>query len=68
MAQFCGMVHGLATESQRLLTEELLFSKATLVPVPAVPWGSMRNNPTDEWPGWNFLKNQRMQMPINSER
>jgi hypothetical protein len=53
MAQFCGMVRGLATESQQLLTEELLFSKAT--PVPAVPWESMRDNPTDERPGWNFL-------------
>jgi hypothetical protein len=44
MAQFRGMVHGLATESRRLLTEELLFSKAT--PVPAVLWESMRDNPT----------------------
>jgi hypothetical protein len=26
MAQFQGMVHGLASESRRLLTEELLFS------------------------------------------
>jgi hypothetical protein len=34
IAQFRGMVHRLATESQQLLTEELLFSKAT--PVPAV--------------------------------
>jgi hypothetical protein len=30
--------------------------------------GSMRNNPTDEQPGWNFLKNQRMQMPVDSKR
>jgi hypothetical protein len=48
------MVHGLVTESRRLLTEELLFSKAT--PVPAMPWESIRDNPTDERPGWNFLK------------
>jgi hypothetical protein len=68
MAQVCGMVRGLATESQQLLTEELLFSKATFVPVPAMPWGSMRNNPTDERPGWNVLKNQRMQMPVDSKR
>jgi hypothetical protein len=66
MAQFRGMVHGLATESRRLLTEELLFSKAT--PVPAVPWESMRDNPTDERPGWNFLKDQRTQMPVDGER
>jgi hypothetical protein len=30
--------------------------------------GSMRNNPTNEQPGWNFLKNQRMQMPVDSKR
>jgi hypothetical protein len=65
-AQFRGMVHGLASESQQLLTEELLFSKAT--PVPAVPWESMRDNPTDERPGWNFLKDQRTQMPVDGER
>jgi hypothetical protein len=51
MAQFRGMVHGLASESQRLLTVELLFSssKAT-TPVPAVPWESICDNPTDERP------------------
>ncbi|KAF2865194.1 hypothetical protein BDV95DRAFT_652881, partial [Massariosphaeria phaeospora] len=46
IAQFCGIVHGLASESRRLLTEELLFSKAT--PIPAVLWQSMRDNLTDE--------------------
>jgi hypothetical protein len=69
MAQFRGMVHRLASESQRLLTEELLFSssKATK-PVPAVPWESICDNPTDERPGWNFLKDQRTQMPVDGER
>jgi hypothetical protein len=43
-----------------------LFSKAT--PVPAVPWESMRDNPTDERPGWNFLNDQRTQMPVDGER
>ncbi|KAI1663164.1 DEAD/DEAH box helicase [Pyrenophora tritici-repentis] len=67
MAQFRGMVHGLASESRRLLTEELMFgSKAA--PVPAVPWESIRDNPTDERPGWNFLKDHRTSMPVNGER
>jgi hypothetical protein len=60
------MVHGLASESRRLLTEELLFSKAA--PVPAVPWENMRDNPTDGRPGWNFLKDQRTRMPVDGER
>jgi hypothetical protein len=65
MAQFRGMVHRLASESRRLLTEELLFSKAMLVP--AVLWESMRDNPTDERPEWNFWKAQRMRMPVDGE-
>jgi hypothetical protein len=70
MAQFRGMVHGLASESRRLLIEELLFSSSskTSEAVPSVPWESIRDNPTDERPGWNFLKDQRTQMPIDGER
>jgi superfamily II DNA helicase RecQ len=70
MAQFRGMVHGLASESRRLLMEELLFSSSskTSEPVPSVPWESIRDNPTDERPGWNFLKDQRTQMPVDGER
>ncbi|KAF7441548.1 DUF3505 multi-domain protein [Pyrenophora tritici-repentis] len=67
MAQFRGMVHGLASESRRLLTEELMFSSKA-APVPAVPWESIRDNPTDERPGWNFLKDHRTNMPVNGER
>jgi hypothetical protein len=38
MAQFRGIVHGLASESRRLLTEELLFSRSEASePVPPVP-------------------------------
>jgi hypothetical protein len=36
IAQFRGMVHGLASESWRLLTEELLFSNQAAEPVPSV--------------------------------
>lgn len=66
MAQFRGTIHGLASESRRLLTEELLFSKT--MPVPAVPWESIRDNPSDGRPGWNFLKDQRTRMSVDSER
>lgn len=68
MAQFRGMVHGLATESRRLLMEELLFGNELAEPVPSVPWESMRDNPTDERPGWNFLKDHRTRMPVDGER
>jgi hypothetical protein len=63
------MVHGLASESRQLLTEELLFSsKKATKPMPAVPWESIRDNPTDERPGWNFSKDQRTQMPVDGKR
>jgi hypothetical protein len=69
MAQFCSIVHGLVTKSRRLLIEELLFSssKATK-PIPSVPWESMRDNLTDERPGWSFLKDYRTRMPVDGER
>jgi hypothetical protein len=66
MSQFRGMVHGLATESRRLLIDELLFSSKA-APVPAVPWESIRDNLTDQRPGWNFLKDHRTQMPVDGE-
>ena len=69
MAQFRGMVHGLATESRRLLMEELMFgNNKAAEPVPSVPWDSMRDNPTDERPRWNFLKDHRTHMPVDGER
>jgi superfamily II DNA helicase RecQ len=68
MAQFRSMVHGLATESRRLLQEELLFGNQVAEPVPSVPWESIRDNPTDERPGWNFLQDQRTQMPVDGKR
>jgi superfamily II DNA helicase RecQ len=68
MAQFRSMVHGLASESRRLLMEELLFGHQVAEPVPSVPWESMRDNPTDERPGWSFLKDHRTRMPVEGER
>ncbi|CAN9334787.1 unnamed protein product [Alternaria alternata] len=69
IAQFRGMVHGLATESRRLMMDELLFGNSRAAePIPSVPWNSLRDNPTDERPGWNFLKDHRTRMPVNGER
>ncbi|KAG9382290.1 Dimer-Tnp-hAT domain containing protein [Pyrenophora tritici-repentis] len=52
------------TNGDELLYKELHFSMAQFrgmlmfgskaAPVPAVPWESIRDNPTDERPGWNF--------------
>jgi hypothetical protein len=37
IAQFRSMVHGLVSESQQLLIEELMFSDQVAEPVPSVP-------------------------------
>ncbi|RYO26416.1 hypothetical protein AA0113_g12493 [Alternaria arborescens] len=69
MAQFRSMVHGMQAESKRLLLEELLFCNGqTADPVPQVPWEQLRDNPTDDRPGWNFLQDQRTRMPVDGER
>lgn len=66
MAQFRSMVHGLTTETRRLLVEELLFCHGN--GVPQVPWAALRDNPTDGRPGWNFLQDHRTRLPVDGER
>ena len=69
MAQFRSMIHGLRTESRRLLMEELLFCNRRDAPqIPSIPWDQLRDNPTDERPGWNFLKDHRTRLPVDGER
>jgi len=69
MPQFRGMVHGLVTETRRLLVEDLLSfgNKQRVGEVPGIPWQSLRDNPTDERPGWNFLQDHRSRLPVDGE-
>ena len=68
MAQFRGMIHGLAVESRRLMMEELLMgSMKGAPPTPSVPWDSLRDNPTDQRDGFNFLKDPRTRMPVDGQ-
>jgi hypothetical protein len=49
IAQFRGMMHRLATESQRLLIDELLYSGSSATkPIPSVLWESLRDNLTNK--------------------
>ncbi|KAI1663156.1 ATP-dependent DNA helicase Q5 [Pyrenophora tritici-repentis] len=66
MAQFRGMVHGLASESRRLLTEELMFgSKAA--PVPQCHGRAyVTTQPTSGQDG--TFEDHRTSMPVNGER
>ncbi len=69
MAQFRSMVHGIVEQCRQLMMEELLFcgSKYSGEQIPEVPWKSIRDNPTNEQPGWNFLQDQRTQMPVDGQ-
>ena len=68
MAQFRAMVHGLRAESRRLLMEELLLCSKHTDKIPQIPWEQLRDNPTDNRPGWNFLHDQRTRMPVEGEK
>jgi len=69
MAQFRSMVHGMEAEGKRLLVEELLFcNRQAADQVPHIPWEQLRDNPTDDRPGWNFLQDQRTRMPIEGDK
>jgi hypothetical protein len=69
MSQFRSMVHGLVEQCRQMMQEELLFcgSKYEGEKMPKVPWKLIRDNPTDERPGWNFLQDQRTRMPVDGQ-
>lgn len=69
IAQFCGIVHGLAIEGQQLLIDKLLFSNSRAAkPIPSVLQENLRNNLTNKQPRWNFLRDYYTRMPIDREK
>jgi hypothetical protein len=69
MSQFRSLVHGLVAECQQIMEEDLLFcgKKYPGEQMPKVPWKSIRDNPTNKQPGWNFLQDQRTKMPVDGQ-
>ena len=67
MAQFRGMVHGWVQECRQSM-EDLLFCRGKEQQMPEVPWESLRDNPTNVQPGWNFLQDQRARMPVDGQK
>ena len=66
MADFRGMVHGLVCSTRQRL-EDLMFVKGR-EDIPAVPWQSLHDDPTNGRTGWSFLQDQRTQFPVDGER
>ena len=46
MRAFKGFVHGLVNQAHELLFEDLLFDRAAINKVPAIPWSNLVDNPT----------------------
>jgi hypothetical protein len=69
MSQFRCMIHGLVEQCRQMMEEELLFCgrKYGGKQMPKVSWKSIRDNPTNEQSGWNFLKDQRTRMPVDGD-
>ncbi|KAN0087190.1 hypothetical protein V8E54_000878 [Elaphomyces granulatus] len=54
MGDFRGFVHGLVRDARRILQEDLLFrNQQGAAPIPAVPWLSMRDDPSQAATGWS---------------
>jgi hypothetical protein len=69
MGDFRGFTHGLVGATRRLLHDELLFgSEPQGASVPAIPWASLRDDPTQGKAGWNFLQDSRTQWPVDGTR
>ena len=66
MRQFRSMIHGLVTETRRIMMEDLLFVPQ-LGAVPAIQWDALRDNPSDNTPGWSFMQDERHEWAVNGD-
>ena len=68
MPQFRAMVHGLVTKARGLM-EGLLFCGEQFggEEMPRVPWQNIRDDPSNEEPGFNYLHDQRTRMPVDGK-
>ncbi|MCJ1360886.1 MAG: hypothetical protein MMC33_010895, partial [Icmadophila ericetorum] len=66
MADFRGMVHGLAAETQRILRDDLMFVSDDQA-MPAIPWDTLRDNPRNNQAGWSFVQDERNAWEVDGE-
>src|SRR6186713_1535079 len=66
MGEFKGMVHGLKTETKRILMQELMFLKDD-EQAPKIDWIKLRDDPRNKEFGWNFIKDERNRLEVNGE-
>lgn len=66
MGEFRGMIHGLMTETRRMLINDLLLANDRFN-MPRIPWQSLRDNPVKNTPGWNFMQDTRNQSEVDGQ-
>ncbi len=66
MGKFRGMIHGLMTETRRMLINDLLLANDRFN-MPRIPWQSLRDNPVENTPGWNFMQDTRNQFEVDGQ-
>ncbi|KAJ5162549.1 hypothetical protein N7492_007941 [Penicillium capsulatum] len=65
MGDFRGFVHGLVGRMRQQLVEELMLSGKTTPPV--IPWDDLYDDPTQNAPGWSFIRDSRTRWPVQGE-
>ena len=60
------MIHGLVTETRRLMMEDLLFVPQ-LGAIPGIEWAALRDNPSENKPGLNFMNDERHEFAVDRE-
>jgi hypothetical protein len=65
MAEFRAMVHGIVAKAKHILLTELLFCHEQTLP--RIPWATLRDDPVNKTPRWNFTHDERNQFPVNGE-
>ena len=66
MRQFRSIIHGLITETRRLMMEDLLFVPQ-LRAVPSIEWTALHDNPSENTPGWSFKHDERHEFAVDGE-
>ncbi|KAK6365036.1 hypothetical protein LTR81_028063, partial [Elasticomyces elasticus] len=64
MDQFRGMVHQVVADSRWALFEDMLFV-SNADQLPAIPWGTLHDDPSNRGLGWSWMQDQRSRLPTD---
>ena len=65
MPEFWAFVHGLLYKAERLLLQELLFTRMISRPIPTIDLIQIKDNVINHHTEWNFLQDVRNSSLIN---